>query len=108
MRRLSRLTGMGRLSMVVLSAAAVALTAPVAAQAVLPVVYSSVVADVYASAHVNGPPPGANDWSCRPTAQHPYPVVLVPGTLENMAGNWYTLSSLLSNEGYCVFALNYG
>lgn len=108
MWRFLRLIGMGRLSVLVLSAAAVALTAPVAAQGALPVVYSSVVADAYASAHVNAPPPGANDWSCRPTAQHPYPVVLVPGTLENMAGNWYTLSSLLSNEGYCVFALNYG
>jgi hypothetical protein len=38
----------------------------------------------------------------------PYPVVLVHGTLENVAGYWYTLSSLLSAGGYCVFALNYG
>jgi triacylglycerol esterase/lipase EstA (alpha/beta hydrolase family) len=108
LRELSRLIGTRRLPVLALSATAVALTAPVAAQAALPVVYSSVAADAYASAHVNGPPPGANDWSCRLTAQHPHPVVLVPGTLENMAGNWYTLSSLLSNEGYCVFALNYG
>jgi triacylglycerol esterase/lipase EstA (alpha/beta hydrolase family) len=98
----------GPLSVLVISAAVVLATAPVAAQGALRVVYSSVVADAYASVNVNGPPPGANDFSCRPTAQHPYPVVLVPGTLENMAGNWYTLSSLLSNEGYCVFALNYG
>jgi triacylglycerol esterase/lipase EstA (alpha/beta hydrolase family) len=50
---------------------------------------------------------GANDFTCRPSAAHPLPVVLVHGTFSN-AGAFSTLSPLLANAGYCVFALNYG
>ena len=53
-------------------------------------------------------PPGANPPSCQPTAQHPRPVILVHGTLENRWDNWQQLSPALAADGYCVYALDYG
>ena len=84
----------------------VGLTATSAAAASLPVIYNG----IYGYSHVSSTasPPGANNFACKPTAAHPRPVILVHGTFGDMSDSWQALSPLLYNNGYCVFALNYG
>lgn len=53
-------------------------------------------------------PAGTNDSSCRPSAAHPNPVVLVHGTIGNAYDSWSGLAPVLKSYGYCVFAVNYG
>jgi triacylglycerol esterase/lipase EstA (alpha/beta hydrolase family) len=51
---------------------------------------------------------GWNDYSCKPSAAHPRPVVLVHGTLGNSVDNWLGLAPYLTSRGYCVYSLDYG
>jgi triacylglycerol esterase/lipase EstA (alpha/beta hydrolase family) len=50
---------------------------------------------------------GGNN-NCKPSAAHPYPVVLVHATFADEGSNWVTLAPLLYNAGYCVYGFNYG
>ncbi len=74
----------------------------------IPVIYSFAAGIRAELASPGSAPPGSNNFSCKPTAEHPYPVVLVHGTFGDMTDSWQALSPLLKNAGYCVFALNYG
>ncbi|MFD7018218.1 esterase/lipase family protein [Streptomyces sp. NPDC059928] len=56
----------------------------------------------------SAPSSGWNDYSCKPSAAHPRPVVLVHGTFGNGTDNWLALAPYLVNRGYCVFSLDYG
>ncbi|MFF2653466.1 esterase/lipase family protein [Streptomyces sp. NPDC058045] len=56
----------------------------------------------------SAPSSGWNNWSCRPSAAHPRPVVLVHGTFGNATDNWLALAPYLVRRGYCVYSLDYG
>ncbi|OCF88583.1 esterase/lipase family protein [Nocardia brasiliensis] len=73
-----------------------------------PVEYNSFPGVPYELANPGGSLPGSNNWSCRPSAEHPNPVVLVHGYALNAQSNWGVYVPLLANEGYCVYALTYG
>jgi triacylglycerol esterase/lipase EstA (alpha/beta hydrolase family) len=55
----------------------------------------------------NAPPPGAN-VRCTPSAAHPYPVILTEGTFASMYNSFGAIAPDLVNNGYCVYAFNYG
>jgi triacylglycerol esterase/lipase EstA (alpha/beta hydrolase family) len=104
-----RRRGLLALSALAASAAVVLTTAVVPAQAAtLPmgneaVAFLNSVNPLYYQAS----PLGAN-VPCHPSAAHPYPVVLVEGTFASMYNSFEAISPDLVNNGYCVYAFNYG
>jgi triacylglycerol esterase/lipase EstA (alpha/beta hydrolase family) len=78
------------------------------AGAALPVIYNFPTAIAASVVNPDGAPAGANDNSCRPSAAHPRPVVLVNGTFANQIDSWNAISPLLKNNGYCVYTFEYG
>lgn len=53
-------------------------------------------------------PDGMNDPSCKPSAAHPRPVVLVHGLGATASENWHVFAPYLAAKGYCVYGLTYG
>jgi triacylglycerol esterase/lipase EstA (alpha/beta hydrolase family) len=92
----------------VVAAAGALLAATASSAAALPVLYNFPAALAASAAQPYGSPPGADDPSCRPSAAHPRPVVLVNGTFANQIDSWNAISPLLKNNGYCPFTFNYG
>ncbi|MEY9876181.1 triacylglycerol esterase/lipase EstA (alpha/beta hydrolase family) [Streptacidiphilus sp. MAP12-33] len=60
------------------------------------------------AARAAGPSSGFDEWSCRPSAAHPEPVLLLHGLGGNGPGNFATLGPELALAGYCVYAPTYG
>jgi pimeloyl-ACP methyl ester carboxylesterase len=53
------------------------------------------------------PSSGYGDWSCRPSAAHPEPVVLLHGLGGDPTANFAYLGPALAAAGYCAFAAPY-
>lgn len=51
---------------------------------------------------------GWNDVNCKPSKQHPEPVVFAHGMTANGLTNFFYLSNILNRAGYCVFTPTYG
>ena len=91
------------------AAALVALAAPVTAGASYSVPYgnSALASGIWHETWEPEEVEGANN-GCKPSSAHPYPIVLVHATFADEGSNWVTLGPLLANNGYCVYAFNYG
>jgi triacylglycerol esterase/lipase EstA (alpha/beta hydrolase family) len=61
-----------------------------------------------APASAAAPSSGFDNWSCKPSAAHPDPLVLLHGLGGNGPGNYSYLGPFLAAKGYCAFTLTYG
>ncbi|WP_054816753.1 esterase/lipase family protein [Nocardia arizonensis] len=73
-----------------------------------PPMTSWVAAFGYGLQHPDVAPPGTNDWSCKPSAEHPRPVIAVHGTWMNAYNGFAYMGQPLKDAGFCVFTFNYG
>lgn len=86
----------------------------IASLAVLTVVFSVLVGGLGTPGNAASSPSkpvspyGANDWTCKPTAARPNPVILVHGTYGDQQSLFDYLSWYVDATGYCVFAFDYG
>ncbi|KAF9955032.1 hypothetical protein BGZ72_004089 [Mortierella alpina] len=49
-----------------------------------------------------------NDWSCKPSTEKPYPLILIHGAFFPAEINWIYHGPRFIEKGYCVFQLTYG
>lgn len=73
-----------------------------------PVQTEHLAASHYLLTHPAATPMGTNDFGCKPSAEHPRPVVLAHGTDASAYSDYSAIGPQLVQAGYCVFAPNYG
>lgn len=73
-----------------------------------PVATTHAEAAEFAENNPGAVPAGTNDFACVPSPEHPRPVVLAHGTDSNSYSDFAALAPLLTESGWCVYAVNYG
>ncbi|KAF9957416.1 hypothetical protein BGZ72_001841 [Mortierella alpina] len=51
---------------------------------------------------------GYNDFNCKPSPDHPNPIIMLHGTVGNAAGSFFYFGPRFALKGYCAFAYDYG